>query len=111
MKIRHELGKKCSLIGSGIGAVLYAIFGLMQGAMYGGTAGLLMVNWLFGPAAIEAMSGELVTRVMVGGSMVAGVVVALVMFLTISSTAGYACGYLIGMMVTEEAPTEAPTKA
>jgi len=109
--VRHEIGKKCALLGSGAGLILYAIFGLLHGAVYGGTAGLLLVNWAFGPGAVEAMSGEMITRVIIGGSMLVGILVALVMFLTLAGTAGYVVGYAIGMMIKEEAPATQGEKA
>jgi len=110
-KIRHEIGKKCALLGGGVGLALYAVFGLLQGAVFGGTGGLLLVNWLFGRGAVEMMSGELITRVIIGGAMVVGVLVSLVMFLTLSSVAGYICGYAIGMLIKEEAPAVKHTEA
>jgi len=109
--LRNEIGKKCALLGGVAGLVLYALFGLLQGAVFGGTGGLLLVNWLFGRGAVEMMAGELITRVIIGGAMVVGVLVSLVMFLTISSVAGYVVGYAIGMMVKEESPAVTHTEA
>lgn len=101
MTTRELLARKCALIGAGAGLVLYAIFGLLQGAVIGGTAGVLAANWIFGPGTIELMGSELITRVIVGGAMLTGVVVSLIMFLTVSATAGYICGSLLGMVVGE----------
>jgi len=102
MTIRQELAKKCALIGAGMGLVLYAVFGFLQGALLGGTAGILAANWIFGPGTLYIMGGELITRMMVGAAMLTGVVVSLVIFVTLSSTAGYIFGNVLGLMIGAE---------
>jgi len=101
MTTREVLARKCALIGAGAGLVLYAIFGLLQGAVMGGTAGVLAANWVFGAGTIELMGSELITRVIVGAAMLTGVVVSLIMFLTISTIIGYVCGSILGLAVGE----------
>jgi hypothetical protein len=107
MTIRQELAKKCALIGAGIGLVLYAVFGFLQGALLGGTAGILAANWVFGPGTIYIMGGELITRMMVGAAMLTGVVVSLVMFVTLASTAGYIVGNVLGLLIGAESEESA----
>lgn len=106
MTQRAELARKSALVGAGVGLVLYAVFGLLQGALLGGTAGILLTNWVFGPGAMAVMAGELITRAIIAGAMLAGVVVALVMFVTVTSVAGYICGSLLGLMAGAHDTTE-----
>lgn len=106
MTQRTEIAKKSALVGAGVGLVLYAVFGLLQGALLGGTAGILLTNWVFGPGAMAVMAGELITRAIIAGAMLAGVVVALVIFVTVASVAGYICGSLLGLMAGEQDTTE-----
>ena len=101
MTTGQKIARKCGLIGAGIGGTLYLIFGLAQGAVLGGTAGIALANWVFGERTIEIMGNELMTRVIVGGAMLTGVVVSLVMFLVAGSAMGYACGRLLGLAVRE----------
>jgi len=102
MTIRQELARKCALIGAGMGLVLYAVFGFLQGALLGGTAGILAANWVFGPGTLYITGGELITRVIVGAAMLSGVVISLVIFVTLSSTAGYIFGNVLGLMLGAE---------
>lgn len=106
MTLRQELAKKSALIGAGVGLVLYALFGLLQGALLGGTAGVLFTNWVFGAGAMEIMAGELITRAIIAGAMLAGVLVSLVMFVTITATVGYILGSVLGVVAGERETTE-----
>ncbi|HEX9859603.1 MAG TPA: hypothetical protein VGB23_00250 [Nitrospirota bacterium] len=107
MTLRQELAKKSALVGAGAGLVFYALFGLMQGALLGGTAGILFTNWVFGPGAMAVMAGELITRAIIAGAMLAGVLVSLVMSVTITATAGYILGSILGVMAGERETAEA----
>lgn len=96
---RTELAKKCGLIGAGIGVGLYAFFGLMQGAAIGGAAGLGLANYLFGSSTLALMANELLPRVVVAASMLAGVIMSCVAFVTAGGVLGAIAGLALGMVV------------
>lgn len=96
MTTRKQIANKSALVGAGVGLVIYVLFGLLQGALLGGTAGVLFTNWVFGPGAMEVMAGELITRAIIGGAMLTGVLVALVMCITVTSVIGYIAGSILG---------------
>jgi len=102
---RSEIMKKTGTLGGITGIALYAVFGLMQGAAIGGAAGLGLAKYLFGTGTLSIMANELIPRLVVAGSMVAGVLVSLIMFVTFSSAigavAGLALSYMVGPAVIE----------
>lgn len=83
-----DLSKKLGLIGSGCGVVMFGIYGLLQGALLGGTAGVEAGNYLFA-------DGDLLPRVLAGGGMVLGVILAAIIFIT----GGFATGRVIGYVM------------
>jgi hypothetical protein len=97
--------KRCGLIGAGIGMALFAVFGLMQGALIGGTAGLAVANHIFGQTTLEIMADELLPRIIIAASMLTGVVLSLVAFVVGAAAAGAAFGYALALLAT---PAEAP---
>jgi len=103
MVTRNELMKKCGLIGSGIGVALFAVFGLLQGALLGGAAGLAIANHVFGETTLELMANELLPRMIVAGSMLAGVIFSFVFFVITGAAMGAAGGFLLSL-------TQAPEK-
>jgi len=95
MKIRNQLARKVGLIGAGAGLVMFALFGLLHGSVIGGAIGLDIVSGIYSTAA----SPTLLARVIIGGSMLAGVIIAGVMFVVGFGTVGAAAGWVLGWMV------------
>lgn len=102
MVTRSDLVKKCALIGGGAAIGMYAIFGFLQGAAIGGAAGVGLVNYLFGSSTMALMANEILPRIMIAASMLAGVVVSCVMFVVAGSMAGAAGGLVVSMFVQTE---------
>jgi hypothetical protein len=100
MTQRGELMKKCGLIGSGVGLALFGVFGLLQGALLGGAAGLGIANHVFGANTFEVMGNDLMPRIIIAASMLAGVVVSAVMFVVTGAMAGAAGGFALSMLTT-----------
>jgi len=80
--------KKMTYIGAGCGVVLFAIFGLLPGSFLGGVMGLNFAGMLLG---VPVTSGVL-SRLIVGASMVLGVMVSGIMFITASTLTGWLLG-------------------
>ena len=94
MKNRSQWARKLGLVGAGTGLTLFALFGLLQGSLIGGTIGLDLVNSLYSTAA----EPTLMARVIIGASMLAGVVVTGIMFVVAFSITGAAMGYVLGWL-------------
>ena len=91
---RNKIAKKFGLVGAGVGLTLFAFFGLLQGSLIGGAIGLDIVNSMFDPS----VQPTLMARVIIGASMLAGVIVTGIAFLVIFSAAGAVVGYVTGWM-------------
>ena len=113
MSQKIDITKKCGLIGAGIGLALFAVFGLLEGAMIGGTAGIGIVNYIFGQGTLEIMGGELMPRIMIAASMLAGVMVSCIAFVVAGSVVGAAGGYVLAVSIgaSEAAEGMAVTEA
>jgi hypothetical protein len=98
MVAKAELMKRSGLLGAGAGVGLFAIFGLLQGAVLGGTAGLSVAKHIFGATTLEIMANDLLPRIILAASMLAGVIVSLMVFVVAFACAGVAAGYLLGIM-------------
>lgn len=94
MKNRSRWARKFGLVGAGTGLALFALFGLLQGSLIGGAVGLDIVNSIFDTAA----QPTLLARVIIGASMLAGVIVTGIMFVVVCSAAGLTIGYMAGWM-------------
>lgn len=92
---RNRIAKKMALIGAGIGLALFALFGLLQGSVIGGAIGIDIVNSLYS----TAQSPTLLARVIIGGSMLAGVIISGIVFVVGFSSVCAAAGYLVGFLV------------
>jgi hypothetical protein len=103
MVTRGDLMKKCGLVGSGIGLALFAVFGLLQGAMLGGTAGIGIANYVFGANTFEVMGNDLLPRAIMAASMLAGVVISCVMFVVAGGAVGAAGGFALSLLRHSEA--------
>lgn len=93
--------KKCGLIGSGGGLALFAVFGLLQGALIGGTAGIGIARYIFGAGTLEIMASDLLPRVVIAASMLAGVLVSCIAFVVMGGVIGAACGYALALAMGE----------
>lgn len=92
----RELSKKLGLIGSGFGVVMFAVYGLLQGALLGGTAGIEAGKYL-------AAGSDLAPRVLAAAGMLLGVGLAAVVFVTGGFATGRVIGYLMGSVARKEA--------
>jgi len=103
MKTRIQVAKRLGLVGAGIGLTLFALFGLLQGSLIGGAIGLDIVNSLYSTAA----EPTLLARVIIGASMLAGVIVTGILFVVFFSIAGLSVGYVVGWMAEPKADASA----
>jgi len=86
-----EMAKKMAYIGAGAGLVLFAVIGLLPGSFIGGVIGLNIAGSMFG----MPVSSALLPRLIVGLSMLLGVLVSAVIFVAGSTVAGWLLGCLI----------------
>jgi len=104
MKTR-ETARKMAYIGAGAGLVLFAILGLLPGSFIGGVIGLNIAGSLFG----MPVSSALLPRVIVGVSMLLGVLVSGIIFVAGSTVAGWLIGYVIDSLKAGK-PVDAEVK-
>lgn len=86
-----EMAKKTAYIGAGAGLVLFAVIGLLPGSFLGGVIGLNIAGSLFG----LPVSSALLPRLIVGISMLLGVLVSGIIFIAGSTIIGWLIGYVI----------------
>lgn len=86
-----EMAKRMAYIGAGAGLVLFAVMGLLPGSFIGGVIGLNIAGSLFG----MPVSSALLPRLIVGLSMLLGVLVSGLIFILGSTVAGWLIGYVI----------------
>ena len=98
--MKNELIKKSGLVGAGIGIALFAVFGLLQGALIGGAAGLATARYIFGETTLKLMANELLPRIIVAASMLAGVLFSGITFVVTFGIAGAVAGYVLSTMTT-----------
>lgn len=98
MKAR-EMTKKMAYMGAGAGLVLFAVIGLLPGSLLGGVVGLNMAGSLFG----YPVSSALMPRLLVGMSMLLGVMVSAVIFIAGSSSLGWLIGCAVDSIKVERA--------
>ena len=97
MKTR-ETAKRMAYIGAGAGLVLFAVIGLLPGSFLGGVIGLNIAGSLFG----MPVSSALLPRLIVGLSMLVGVLVSGIIFIAGSTIAGWLIGYVIDSLKAEK---------
>ncbi len=85
-----ELTKKGMITGAIAGIILFAIVGLFPSSFIGGVIGLKIAGYLFG----MPLGTELLSRSIVGMSMVLGVAVTGLMFVAGASLIGWLFGHL-----------------
>lgn len=95
--------KKGLYIGTAAGLILFAMLGLLPGSFLGGMIGLNIAGALFG----FPVSGSLVTRLIVGASMVMGIVVAGIMFVLGGALIGWFAGRALEAARTTRTSAEA----
>lgn len=83
--------KKGLYIGAGTGLVLFAIIGLLHGSFIGGVIGLNIAGSLFG----LPVEPTVISRLIIGASMVLGIMVAGLVFVVGASLTGWVIGYAI----------------
>ena len=89
--------------------MLFAVFGLLQGALLGGAAGLAIANHVFGETTLELMANEMLPRMILAGSMLAGVIFSFVFFVVTGAAMGAAGGFLLSLThATEKTGELAP---
>ena len=94
-----ETAKKMAYAGAGAGLVLFAVMGLLPGSLLGGAIGLNMAGSLFG----FPVSSALMSRLLVGMSMLLGILVSAVIFIAGSSSLAWLIGCAIDSLKVERA--------
>jgi hypothetical protein len=87
----RELSKTMGLVGGGFGIIMFLVFGLFQGALIGGTAGLQLGGCLFGGGA----GADLLARGLAGLGMIVGVLLSVTIFMTGGLAVGRFVGYAL----------------
>ncbi len=86
-----EMAKKGLYIGIGAGLVLFALVGLLPGSFIGGVVGLNIAIGILG----LPVSPSVLSRLIVGVSMLLGVMLAGVVFVVGSALIGWLTGHVI----------------
>lgn len=103
MKTR-EITKKAAYLGAGVGLALFAIIGFLPGSFLGGVVGLNIAGSLFG----TPLTSTLLPRLIVGLSMLLGILVSCLIFVVGSTTLGWLIGNVVdSIRVGKETPIEA----
>lgn len=85
------LAKKGIYVGAGAGLILFAILGLLPGSFIGGVLGLNIAGSIYG----IPLEPALIPRIIVGISMLLGVLLAGLVFVVGSSLIGWLIGSVI----------------
>lgn len=103
MKTR-EMAKKAAYLGAGVGLALFALIGFLPGSFLGGVVGLNIAGSLFG----TPLTSTLAARLIVGLSMLLGIMVSCLIFVVGSTTLGWLIGNVIdSIRVGKVTPAEA----
>lgn len=92
----YGMTKTMAYIGAGMGLVLFAVVGLLYGSFLGGILGLNIAGTLFGMPVPSALAARLI----VGLSMLMGVLAAGIVFIAGSTILGWLVGYAIDSLRT-----------
>ncbi len=95
--------KTHSLVGAGIGLVLFLAVGLLPTILYGGYAGVLLAGGLFG----TPVGASFAVRALIVGGMVVGVTAVAALF----AVAGAAAGAAVGALTSRGEPDAAEAKS
>lgn len=102
MKTR-DMTKKMTYIGAGAGLVLFALIGLLPGSFLGGVLGLNIAGSLYG----MPLTSALMPRLIVGISMLLGVLVSGIIFTSTSAIIGWLIGSVVDTLKTGKVVTAA----
>lgn len=86
-----DLSKKGLYAGAIIGIILFAVIGLLPSSFIGGVLGLKIASHIFG----VPLGMALMPRIIVGITMVLGVLITGAIFVVGLSFTGWLCGYVI----------------
>lgn len=92
---KEKISKKATYAGAGIGLVLFAIFGLLPGSFLGGVMGLNIAGLVLG----TPVSSGVFPRVIVGLSMLVGVLASGIIFVFSASLTGWLFGTAIDTVI------------
>ena len=81
--------------GAGAGLVLFGLFGLLPSSLIGGAIGISAAGMLFG----LPLEPGLLSRMIVLGSMLLGVMISGIVIVTASSSIGWFVGHAMSMTV------------
>lgn len=98
----HELSKKFTYVGAGIGLVLFALFGLLPGSFIGGVLGLNIAGKIFGIPITPTVP----TKIIIALMMILGVIVSAVLFIMSTAILGWLIGYIIGAVFERKSVAE-----
>ena len=102
---KGEIAKRGLYVGIGVGLVLFVLAGLMPGSLIGGVIGLRVVNAVTG----GPLGSELIPRVVVGVSMLGGIITSALICIMGPGVAGWAIGSLIDSVKGETETKEEAT--
>jgi hypothetical protein len=94
-KMKTSRAKQGAYAGAGAGLVLFGLFGLLPGSLVGGAMGISAAGMLFG----LPLEPGLLSRMIVLGSMLLGIMVSGIMIVTTSSSIGWLARQAISMTV------------
>lgn len=98
----HELSKKFTYVGAGIGLVLFALFGLLPGSFIGGVLGLNIAGKIFGIPITPTVP----TKIIIALMMILGVIVSAVLFIMSTAILGWLIGYIISAVFERKSVAE-----
>lgn len=87
-EMKERMANKGAYMGAGVGMVLFIVFGLLPGSFLGGVMGLNAAQALLG----SPLSSAIAARLIVGASMLMGVMAAGVIAVTGTATLGWLLG-------------------
>lgn len=93
--MKNTLTKNGLYVGIGAGLVLFAFGGLLPGSYIGGSIGVNIAKSLLG----NALESSLLPRLIVGISMLSGIVVTGLFLVISTSSLGWLIGYFLGSIV------------
>lgn len=104
---RQRLTRAFGHMGWITGTAAFLLFGLLQGALVGGTVGLETGSYLFG---YGSSAGDTMPRIMAAAGMLAGIAIAGAVFVTCGLALGRLTGILIGLRGHAAGETELPKR-
>lgn len=87
--MKKALSRQGAYAGAGAGAILFGLFGLLPGSLLGGAMGIGLAGMIF----TLPLEPGLLSRMIVFGSMLVGLVVSGTMIVTATSAIGWLAGH------------------